>query len=134
MSTQLPEGAHHLLDAANVGHLATLMEDGSPQVTPIWVDRDGDHVVVNTAKGRAKYRNIERDPRVAISVADADNAYTYVQVRGRAELIDDGAREHIDKLASKYLGVDSYPYAKPGEQRVIVRITPESVQYAAPRG
>ena len=108
------------------GHLATLMPDGSPQVTPIWVDFDGQHIIVNTARGRQKDRNLKKDSRVAIEIQDPDNPYRYVQVRGRvAEMTEVGADESIDKLAKKYMGVDQYPYRQPGEQRVIVRIQVE---------
>ena len=110
------------------GYVATVMADGSPQVTPVWVDYDGEHVVFNTAVGRVKERNLRRDPRVVLTVADPADPYRYVQVRGRAELSEEGANAHIDKMAKKYLGVDSYPYRHPGEVRIIVRITPEAVQ------
>ena len=127
MTTRIPEDAYRLIDSANFAHVATLMPDGSPQVTPVWVDRDGDTILLNTAKGRTKHRNIQRDPRVAVSIADTDNPYVYLQVRGRAQLTEDGADEHIDKLANKYMGVEAYPYRTPGEERIIVRITPEAV-------
>jgi PPOX class probable F420-dependent enzyme len=129
----IPEAAFPLLDGTNFAHVATVMEDGSPQVSPVWVERDGAQAVVfNTAKGRVKHRNIERDPRIALSVHDHDDPYTYVQVRGRAELVEEGARAHIDELSRKYLGKD-YPVRnlKEGEERVIVRVTPESVQLRA---
>ncbi len=110
------------------GYVATIMPDGSPQVTPVWVDYDGTHVIFNTAKGRVKERNLRRDGRVALTVSDPNNPYRYVQVRGRAEISEEGADAHIDKLAKKYLGVDKYPYRQPGEVRLIVRISPEAVQ------
>jgi len=110
------------------GYVATVMPDGTPQVTPVWVDYDGTHVIFNTAKGRVKERNLRRDGCVALVVPDPANPYRYVQVRGRASLSEEGADAHIDKLAKKYLGVDKYPYRQPGEVRVIVRITPEAVQ------
>ena len=108
-------------------HLATVMADGTPQATPVWVDTDGTAVLINTAKGRTKARNIARNPHVAISVTDDQDPYHMVEIRGRAELVEEGAEEHIDALAKKYLNVDKYPYRQPGEQRVIVRIFPESV-------
>ncbi len=110
------------------GYLATIMPDGSPQVTPVWVDYDGAHVIFNTAKGRVKERNLRRDGRVALTISDPTNPYRYIQVRGRAEISEEGADAHIDRLAKKYLGVDTYPYRQPGEVRLIVRITPEAVQ------
>lgn len=109
-------------------YVATVMADGTPQVTPVWVEYDGKHVIFNTAKGRVKERNLRRNPQVALSVADPANPYRYIQVRGRAELTEEGADASIDRLAKKYLGADTYPYRQPGEQRIIVRITPESVQ------
>jgi len=134
MPTTLPDAARALLDAPNFADLATLMPDGSPQVTPIWIDRDGDLVVFNTAKGRAKHRNLERDPRVALSVIDKADPYRYIQIRGRVkEMTTDGADAHIDALANKYLGVESYPRRNPAEQRIIVRIEPEAVQVRTPR-
>jgi PPOX class probable F420-dependent enzyme len=109
-------------------HLATLMPDGSPQVTPVWVDFDGTHVIVNTARGRQKDRNLQKDARVAVEIQDPDNPYRYVQVRGRvAEMVEQGADASIDQLARKYMGVDTYPYRRPDEQRVIVKISVEKV-------
>jgi PPOX class probable F420-dependent enzyme len=108
------------------GHLATLMPDGSPQVTPVWIDYDGQHVLVNTAVDRQKDRNLQRDGRVSISVADPDNAYRYVEVRGTVvERTLQGADDHIDSLAKRYLGQDKYPGRQPGEVRVIFKILPE---------
>jgi PPOX class probable F420-dependent enzyme len=132
MRDEIPEAAYHLLDEANFAHVVTLMEDGSPQVSPVWVARDGGTVVFNTAKGRVKHKNLARDPRIALSVHDQANPYEYLQVRGTAELDDEGARAHIDELSNKYLGKD-YPVAnlKEGEERVIVRVTPSAVVHRA---
>jgi PPOX class probable F420-dependent enzyme len=108
--------------------LATLMPDGSPQVTPVWCDFDGTHVLVNSARGRVKDRNMRRDPRVALAIMDPDNPYRYLEVRGRVvEITEDGAEAHIDRLAKKYLGVETYPYRRPGEVRVLYKIRPERV-------
>jgi PPOX class probable F420-dependent enzyme len=124
----LPDTAAKLLLGRNWGNLVDLRPDGSPHVTPVWVDYDGEHVLVNSAYGRCKVRNLGRDPRVAIDVLPADDQQSgYVSVSGTAELVDEGADEHIDKLAKKYLGVDEYPFRSPGERRVIIRITPERV-------
>ncbi|HYX87742.1 MAG TPA: PPOX class F420-dependent oxidoreductase [Gaiellaceae bacterium] len=124
----LPDSAVKLLLGRNWGNLVDLRPDGSPHVTPVWVDYDGEHVLVNSAYGRCKVRNIARDPRVAVDVLPAaDQQSGYVSVSGTAELVDDGADEHIDTLAKKYLGLDEYPFRSPGEQRVIIRITPERV-------
>jgi PPOX class probable F420-dependent enzyme len=110
------------------GHLATLMPDGSPQVTPVWIDFDGTHVLVNSARGRQKDLNMRRDPRVAIEVSDPENPYRYVQIRGRVvEITEEGADEHIDRLAKKYRGLERYPYRAPGEVRVLYKILPQRV-------
>jgi PPOX class probable F420-dependent enzyme len=128
MATAIPQAFHDLFQKKAFGHLATLMPDGSPQVNPVWVDYDGTHVVFNTAKGRWKDRNLRRDARVAMEIQDPDNAYRYLQVRGRiADVTETGADEHIDKLAKKYMGVEKYPLRQPGEVRVIYKIEPERV-------
>jgi PPOX class probable F420-dependent enzyme len=109
-------------------NVATLNVDGSPQVTPVWVDFDGTHVLVNTAKGRVKARNFAREPRVALSIADPENPYRYLGIQGRVvEMTEIGGDAHIDKMAKKYLGKDSYPGRTPGEVRIIVRISPDKV-------
>jgi PPOX class probable F420-dependent enzyme len=109
-------------------NVATLNPDGSPQVTPVWVDFDGTHVLINTAKGRVKAKNLAREPRIALSVADPDNAYRYLGIQGRVvEMTETGGDGHIDKMAKKYLGKDSYPYRAPGEVRIIVKIAPDKV-------
>lgn len=108
--------------------LATIMPDGSPQVTPVWFDYAGGKVRVNTAKGRTKARNLRPGAKVALSIMDPDNAYRYVQVRGRvASASEHGADAHIDALAKKYLGKDSYPFRQPGEVRIMYEIDPVSV-------
>ena len=104
------------------------MNDGAPQITPVWIDYDGQFFLVNTAAGRTKQKNFERDSRVAISVVDQANPYNMVSIRGRvAEQTTNGADEHIDKLAKKYLGVDKYPFRSPDEKRIILKIKPEKV-------
>ncbi len=128
MAASLPEKARALLEGQNFAHLATLMPDGSPQVTAVWVDYDGQHVLVNTAEGRTKPRNLRRDPRVAIEVVNQQNPYEMVAIRGRVvEMTHEGADAHIDSLAKKYMGQDTYPFRQPGEVRVIVKIEPEHV-------
>jgi PPOX class probable F420-dependent enzyme len=122
----IPAKFRDLFDKKAFAHLGTLMPDGSPQVTPVWCEYDGTHVVVNSAKGRQKDRNIRRDPRVSLSIQDPENPYRYLEVRGTVEEItEQGSDANIDRLARKYLGVDSYPYRQPGEVRVIYRIRPE---------
>lgn len=129
MAAILSPGARKLFQEKNFAHLATLMPDGSPQVSPVWVDlAEGDLIVVNTAEGRAKPRNVRRDARVAISIASQENPYANASVRGRVvKIAHDGADESIDRLAKKYLGADKYPFRQAGEQRVILVIEPEHV-------
>jgi len=125
----IPENYRDLFTKKAFAHLATVGKDGAPQSTPVWVDYDGVHVRVNTARGRVKDRNLRRTPRVALSVLDPDNPYRYLQVRGRVvEMTEQGADAHIDALAKKYLGRDTYPFRQPGEVRVIVKIAPETTQ------
>lgn len=107
-------------------HVATLNSDGSPQVTPVWIDFDGTHVLVNTAKGRMKARNLAREPRVALSITDPDNSYRYLGIQGRVvEMTETGGDAHIDKMAKKYLDKDKYPFRQPAEVRVLYKIRPE---------
>ena len=104
------------------------MKDGSPQVTPVWVDREGDKVVINSAAGRVKDKNLKRDKRVALSIVDPANPYRMLSIRGEVvEITTEGAEEHIDALAKKYMGVDKYPYRTPTEVRVRYIIQPISV-------
>jgi PPOX class probable F420-dependent enzyme len=129
--TQLPDQAKDILSKQTVANLATLMPDGSPQVTPVWVDYEGDRIVINTAEGRAKPRNMRDDPRVALSATDPDNPYEAVIVRGHvSEMTHEGADEHIDAMAKKYLGQDRYPFRQAGEQRIKVYIEAEVVKGA----
>ncbi len=130
MAVKIPEIALDLFsdEKKAFAFVATTMPDGTPQVTPAWIDYDGQYVIFNTVVGRVKERNLRDRPTVAIAVLDPQNPYRYVQIRGRAELIEQGADAHIDKMAKKYLGVDKYPYHQPGERRIIVRVTPEQVQ------
>ena len=108
-------------------HLATLMPDGSPQVTPVWFDYKDGRIRVNSAKGRTKSRNMKEGSRIALAIMDPDNPYRYIQVRGQVgRVTEEGASAHIDSLAKKYLGQEKYPYARPGEIRVIFEIEPTS--------
>ena len=118
-----------LFEGKNFVYIASLMKDGSPQVTPTWVDIDNDTILVNTAVGRLKHKNISRDGRVALAIADQDNPYNMVTIRGKVvdQIIGQEAEEHIDKLAKKYLGQDKYPFRTPEERRVILKIKPEKV-------
>ena len=110
-----------------VGTVTTLRADGSPHSTVVWVDMDGDALRFNTARDRAKAKHVLRDPRISVTVIDPQDQYRWVGVTGTAELVDEGADAHIDSLAKKYLGADSYPFRNPEEQRVTVRITIEKV-------
>jgi PPOX class probable F420-dependent enzyme len=124
----IPASHTDLLTKPTFAHLATLNPDGSPQVTPVWVDYDGKNVVINTARGRVKAKNLEREPRVAVSIADPENPYRYLGIQGRVvEMTEKGGDAHIDKMAKKYLGKDTYPFRAPGEVRVIVKIAPDKV-------
>jgi PPOX class probable F420-dependent enzyme len=128
MAATIPEKYRDLFTKQAFAHLGTVMPDGSPQVTPVWVDYDGNHIRVNTAKGRVKDRNMRRNKKVALSIADPENPYRHVSVRGEVEdITEQGADAHIDSLAKKYLGKDKYPFRQPGEVRVIYNIRPEKV-------
>jgi PPOX class probable F420-dependent enzyme len=128
MPSQVPDAFLDLFHKKSFAHLATLMPDGRPQVTPVWCDFDGTHVLINSAQGRRKDKNMRRDPRVALSIQDPENPYRYLALRGRVVSVsEDGADAHIDRLAKRYMGVEKYPLRKPGEARVIYRIFPEAV-------
>lgn len=125
----IPQSHAGILKGKNFAHLATHMKDGTIQVTPVWIDYDGEHVLVNTADGRVKANNMDRNPDVALSVMDSENPYRYVQVRGKVvEKTFSGADVHIDALAKRYLGLDTYPMRTADEQRVIYKIAAERVQ------
>lgn len=122
-----------LFTGKNFAFIATMMQDSAPQVTPVWVDYDKGSILINTAEGRTKTRNVARDPRVAVSVADSTNPYVHASIRGRViERTTQGADEHIDKMAKKYLDVEKYPFRAPGEKRVLLKIKPEAVSFFSP--
>jgi PPOX class probable F420-dependent enzyme len=126
--TTIPEKYADLFQKKAFAQLATLMPDGSPHVAPVWVDYDGQYVVINTAKGRVKDRNMRHDPRVGIDLLDPDNPYRHLSIRGRvADITENGADEHIDKMAKKYLGQDRYPFRTPDEVRVVYKIEPQGI-------
>ena len=128
MADVLSEKARALISRPVLVSLATLNPDGSPQITPLWVDLDGDDVVFNTAQGRKKARNLERDARVAVTVIDPDDQYNVVAFQGTVtEVTADGADAHIDALAKKYLGVDSYPMRREGEVRIRVTVRTDHI-------
>ena len=125
--TTLNDKQRKFLEQPFVGTLTTLRDDGSPHSTIVWVDTDTDEVLFNTAAGRAKERHLRRDPRVSLLVVDPEDTYRWLAVSGKAELTTEGADDQIDKLAKKYLGKDEYPWRKPDEQRIKVRIKPDHV-------
>jgi PPOX class probable F420-dependent enzyme len=128
MAEKIPEEFKDLFGKVAYANIATVMPDGTPQVTPVWFDYDGNHLRINSAKGRVKDKNMRRNKNVALSIQDPDNAYRYLAVRGKVdEITEEGADAHIDSLAKKYLGKDKYPFRGTGEVRVIYRIRPEKV-------
>ncbi len=127
MAETLSTTARALVERPIIANVATVDSNGRPQVTPVWIDLDGDDLVFNTAKGRVKTANLEKNPHVAVSIVDPDNAYNVVVVRGTVEGTEEGADAHIDSLAKKYLGVDTYPMRQPGEVRVKYRIHADKV-------
>lgn len=124
----IPDSHKDILEKKSFAHLATCMKDGSPQVSPVWIDVDGDRLVVNSAKGRVKDENMRTDRRVALSVTDPDDPYRSLMIRGRVvEIREEGADAHIDKQAKKYLDKDKYPFRTPDEVRVLYYIQPVKV-------
>ena len=122
---KLPQNVLKLIEEKNFAHLATLLHDGAPHVAPVWVDHDGNTILVNTAIGRVKQKNILKDPRVALSIAEQNNPYNRVEIRGRViSQTRDGADAHIDKLANKYTGTKTYQKSSPNEKRIIIKIEP----------
>lgn len=133
--SQMTEPVIQLLKGKNFACLATLMNDGSPQVTPTWIDLDEESgsILISTVEGRIKHKNVSIDPRVAICISDENNPYNMVLIRGRViEKTKEGAVKHTDRLAKKYLGVDKYPFPTPIEKRVILKIKPERVFHQQP--
>lgn len=128
MSQAIDGRAEELLKAKNFCVVSTIRADGSVHAAPVWVDVQDGRPALNTAEGRAWPDNLQRDPRITLTVQNMENPYEYVLIRGRvSERTSDGADEHIDALAMKYLGQESYPYRQPGEQRVILRVEPDYV-------
>jgi PPOX class probable F420-dependent enzyme len=128
------ENIVRLFEGRNFAFLATVKKDGSPQVTPTWIDRDNDTILINTAKGRVKQENVSRDPRVSISLVDDRNPYSMVTISGKViEQTTEGADEHIDKLARRYLNADRYPNHSADVKRVILKIKPERIFFIPPR-
>jgi PPOX class probable F420-dependent enzyme len=133
INREIDDSVIRLLTGKNFAFVATLMKDGSPQITPTWIDYDGKTILINTAEGRTKQKNLSRDQRVAISIVDQNNPYNMVTIRGKViEQTSKGADEHIDKLAKRYLGVDKYPFRSPTEKRIILKVTPEKIFHSQP--
>ncbi len=128
MSATMSPGLLNLLREPAYCQIASLMPDGSPQITQVWVDTDGEHILINTAEGRQKERNVRCDPRVAVNVVDPANAWRIAMVRGRVvDVTTAGADQLIDQLAKKYLNEDTYPFRRPEEVRVTLKILPERI-------
>jgi PPOX class probable F420-dependent enzyme len=127
MTTALSAKARDLVQRPVLAHVATVDSRCRPQVTPVWIDIDGDDLVFNTAKGRVKEANLEKNPHVAISIVDPDDPYNVLVVQGKAEPTEEDADAHIDFLAKKYLGVDTYPMRQPDQVRVKYRVHTDRV-------
>ena len=127
MAMKIPDQFRDLFEKKAFAHLATIMKDGTPQVTPVWCDYDGTHVRINSAKGRIKDKNMRRNRKVAFSIQDPDNPYRFIAVRGEVVEIKDNADDDINALAKKYINQDKYPYKAPNEVRVTYKIRPDYV-------
>lgn len=133
MAIALPESVKKVLQDKAYGHVITFGPNGRPQITMVWMDVDGDDVLFNTAEGRAKPKNLRRDPRVIISIQDRNDLQAYMVIHGTATVTDAGAEANIDKLAKRFLGVDTYPYRQPGQKRLIVRVKADRIGGFAPK-
>ncbi len=120
--------AKNLFKDKNLVFIATVMKDGSPQLSPVWADYEDGHIMVNTAEGRVKHKNVLRDSRVAISVVSQNNPLDMTTIRGKViEIVPDYDYVHINKLTKKYMGVENYPFRQAGEKRIVLKIKPEKV-------
>ena len=125
MSLKLPEKICKLIDDENLAHFATLKKDGSPHVAPVWIDRDGDIILINTTSSRLKYKNVQNDKRVSLSITDYKDPFTWASIIGEViELSNVDAEIHIDKMSQKYLGIPKFPRKNPTEPRKIIKIIP----------
>lgn len=128
MAESIPNEFLDLFERPSLGHLATLMPDGSPQVSPVWVDYDGQYILINTAKGRRKEINMQERPRVALDIVDPENPFRFLSLRGRVvQITEEGANEHRDRLDTRYLGITNYPKRDLQEVRRICKILPQQV-------
>jgi PPOX class probable F420-dependent enzyme len=122
----IPVGYEDLLESTALAHVATLGPHGEPQSNPVWFDWDGEHVKFSQTKARQKYRNLQRDPRIALSIVDPENPYRYLEIRGEVTRVEEDPNiDFISSMAKKYLGLDRYPYHQPGDERVVVFVRPE---------
>ena len=133
MAIALPQSVKKILQDKAYGHVVTFNPEGKPQLTMVWVDGEGDEVLFNTADGRLKPKNLRRDPRVIISVQDHNDPQSYMVFHGRASVTESGADEHIDTLARRFLGVDKYPFRRPGEKRLLVRVKVDRIGGYGPK-
>jgi PPOX class probable F420-dependent enzyme len=133
MAIALPQSVKKILEDKAYGHVVTFRPDGKPQVTMVWMDVEGDEALFNTAEGRVKPQNLRRDPRVIVSVQDRNDPQSYLVLHGKAAITEPGADAHIDKLAKRFLGADKYPFRRPGEKRLIVRIKVDRIGGYGPK-
>jgi len=133
MPIKLPDSVKKIVQDKAYGHVITFSADGKPQVTMVWADVDGDEVTFNTAEGRLKPKNLRRDPRVIVSVQDRNDPQSYMVFHGKATVTDAGADAHIDKLAKRFLGADKYPFRRPGEKRLVVRVKVDRIGGYGPK-
>ncbi|MEK7701138.1 MAG: PPOX class F420-dependent oxidoreductase [candidate division NC10 bacterium] len=133
MAIALPQSVKKIVQDKAYGHVVTFNADGKPQVTMVWMDVDGDEVLFNTADGRLKPRNLRRDPRVIISVQDRNDPQSYMVFHGKASVTEAGADDHIDTLAKRFLGADRYPFRRPGEKRLVVRVKVDRIGGYGPK-
>jgi PPOX class probable F420-dependent enzyme len=128
MALDLTDDQRAIIESPNFAYIATVNKDGSPQVTPVWIEHDGNYIVVNSEQKRLKVRNVKRDPRVSLNVAEAANPYHYLTIKGHVvEVTAEGGFEGIDRLAKKYIGQDKYPWNKPEDVRVQIRIAVDKI-------
>ncbi len=128
MATTIPAEFNDLLESKAVANIATIGPKGEPQNNPVWFDWDGSHILFSQTKGRQKFHNLQREPRVAVSIVDPKDPYRYLEVRGKVVRIDeDPNKQFINKMAKKYLDQDVYPWSQPGDERVIIVVEPEKV-------
>ena len=132
----IPDPVRNKLQERSFWQFVTINADGSPSATPVWVDVDSDHLLVNTAIGRLKERNVRRDPRIVLALVDRDDPYLWIEIRGRVVEAIEGqpADDSIDRLSNKYLGLERYASRKPGEQRVLFRIEPTAINFRTESG